>query len=253
MLLENKKGLIIGVANKRSLAWACAEMLAQQGARLAFSYQEHFADRVQELIRPLKDSYSFQMDITRDSDIDAGFSKLQQEFGSLDFLIHAVAHAKTEELEGHYVNTSREGYLMAQDISAYSLVAVSKRAVPLMPVGGSIVTLTYLGGERVVPNYNVMGVAKAALEMSVRYLASDLGEKQIRVNAISAGPVRTLASSGVGGFKKMLEAYPEKAPLHRNVEPAEVGNTALFLCSSLASGITGEVIHVDCGYHIMGM
>ena len=193
------------------------------------------------------------MDISKDSEIDAGFSRLQHEFGNIDFMIHAVAYAKTEELEGHFVDTSREGYSMAHDISAYSLVATAKRAVPLMPSGGSIITLTYLGGERVIPNYNVMGVAKASLEMSVRYLASDLGEKQIRVNAISAGPVRTLASSGVGGFKKILEVYPERAPLHRNVEPVEVGNTALFLCSSLASGITGEVIHVDCGYHIMGM
>lgn len=253
MLLENKKGLIIGVANKRSIAWACAEVLAQNGARLAFSYQDHFKDRVEELTQTLSNSYCFPMDITKDEEIDVGFQQLQQEFGTLDFVLHAVAHAKKEELEGQFVQTSREGYLMAQEISAYSLTAVSKRAVPLMSEGGSITTLTYIGGERVVPNYNVMGVAKAALEMSVRYLAADLGEKNIRVNAVSAGPIRTLASSGVSGFKKMLEAYSEKAPLRRNIEPEEVGNTVLFLCSRLSTGVTGEVIHVDCGYHVMGL
>jgi enoyl-[acyl-carrier protein] reductase I len=230
----------------------CGKLQAQ-GARLAFSYQSHFEDRAKELIQGLPQSYGFIMDVQEEAQLQHGFKQLHEEFGPLDFILHAIAHAKKEELQGHFVETSREGYLMAQDVSSYSLTAVARHALPLLTKGASITTLTYLGGERVVPNYNVMGVAKAALEMSVRYLAADLGEQGIRVNAVSAGPVRTLASSGVTGFKKMMDTYAEKTPLRRNIEAEEVANAVLFLASPLASGITGEILHVDCGYHIMGL
>lgn len=257
MLLEGKRGLIVGIANKRSLAWGIAQSVAREGARLAVTYQgERLEKNVRKLSEELTDPLILPCDVTSDEEMDAVVTAIRDELGGLDFLVHAVAFAVREELDGDFVDTSREGYRLAQDISSYSLTALTRRAVPLMPSaedgGGSVVTLTYLGGERVVPNYNVMGVAKAALEMSVRYLAVDLGPKAIRVNAISAGPIKTLASSGVHGISRMLEHHRNHAPLRRNTEQSEVGDTAAFLVSSLARGITGEVIHVDGGYHVLG-
>jgi enoyl-[acyl-carrier protein] reductase I len=242
MLLEGKKGVIVGVANKRSLAWGIAQAAARHGARLAFSYQgERLKENVDELAATLKDSVVFPLDVTKDEEIAGMAETVKRELGSVDFLVHAVAFAKREELDGRFVDTSRDGYLLAQNISSYSLTAVSRAIEPLMEGReGSIITLSYLGGERVVANYNVMGVAKAALEMSVRYLAADLGPKGIRVNAISAGPVKT------------LERYREIAPLRRNVLQEEVGDTGVFLASSMSRAITGEVIHVDSGFHVLG-
>ena len=256
MLLDGKQGLILGVANKRSLAWGIAQSVAREGARLALTYQgERLEENVRELAESLKDPLLLPCDVTRDEDIDALAARVQAEFGGLDFVVHAVAYALREELDGAFLNTSRDGYRLAQDISSYSLTAVARRTAPLMEArgGGSIVTLSYVGGERVVPHYNVMGVAKAALEMSVRYLANDLGPKGIRVNAISAGPVKTLAASGVHGFSKILEYHRSTAPLRKNTEQGEVGDTALFLVSSLGRGVTGEVIHVDGGMHVMAL
>ena len=255
MLLEGKVGLVLGIANKRSLAWGIAQAVSREGARLAVTYQgERLEENVRELAAGLRDPVILPCDVSRDEDIDVLMQGVQKELGGLDFVVHAVAYALREELDGEFLNTSREGYRVAQDISSYSLTAVARRAAPLMEGrSGSIVTLTYLGGERVVPHYNVMGVAKAALEMSVRYLASDLGPKGIRVNAISAGPIKTLAASGVHGISKMLEYHRTYAPLRRNTEQDEVGDAALFLVSPLSRGITGEVIHVDGGFHVMGM
>ena len=254
MLLENKRGLIVGIANKRSLAWGIAQSVAREGARLAVTYQgERLEKNVRSLAEQLDRPLVLPCDVTSDSEMDHVATSIADEMGGLDFMVHAVAFAMREELDGEFVDTSREGYRLAQDISSYSLTALSKRAAGLMgEEGGSIVTLTYLGGERVVPNYNVMGVAKAALEMSVRYLAADLGKEGIRVNAISAGPVKTLASSGVHGISKMLQHHREHAPLRRNTELSDVGDTALFLVSDWSRGITGEVIHVDGGYHALG-
>jgi enoyl-[acyl-carrier protein] reductase I len=254
MLLEGKRGLILGVANKRSIAWGIAQAVSREGARLALTYQgERLEENVRELAASLKDPVILPCDVTRDDDLKALAEGVQKELGGLDFVVHAVAFALREELDGEFLNTSREGYRVAQDVSSYSLTALAKAMVPLMTNGGSIVTLTYLGGERVVPHYNVMGVAKAALEMSVRYLASDLGPKGIRVNALSAGPIKTLAASGVHGLSKMLEYHRTHAPLRKNTEQEEVGDAALFLVSSLGRGVTGEVIHVDGGFHVMGM
>jgi len=255
MLLEGKNGLVLGIANKRSLAWGITQAVAREGARLAVTYQgERLEENVRELAAGLKDPVILPCDVSRDEDIDTLMRDVQKELGGLDFVVHAVAYALREELDGEFLNTSREGYRLAQDISAYSLTAVARRAVPLMEGrAGSIVTLTYLGGERVVPHYNVMGVAKAALDMSVRYLAADLGPRGIRVNAISAGPVKTLAASGVHGISKMLEYHRAHAPLRKNTEQEEVGDAALFLVSPLSRGVTGEVIHVDGGFHVMGM
>ncbi len=255
MLLEGKQGLILGIANKRSLAWGIAQVVAREGARLAVTYQgERLEENVRELAQGLQDPLILPCDVTKDEDIDALAASVKKELGSLDFVVHAVAYALREELDGEFVNTSREGYRIAQDISSYSLTAVARRAVPLMEGrGGSIVTLSYLGGERVVPHYNVMGVAKAALEMSVRYLAADLGPRGVRVNAISAGPVKTLAASGVHGLSKMLEHHRTYAPLRKNTEQEEVGDCALFLVSNLSRGLTGEVLHVDGGFHVLGM
>ncbi len=255
MLLEGKNGLVLGIANKRSLAWGITQAVAREGARLAVTYQgERLEENVRELAAALKDPVILPCDVSRDEDIDTLMRDVQKELGGLDFVVHAVAYALREELDGEFLNTSREGYRLAQDISAYSLTAVARRAVPLMEGrAGSIVTLTYLGGERVVPHYNVMGVAKAALDMSVRYLAADLGPRGIRVNAISAGPVKTLAASGVHGISKMLEYHRAHAPLRKNTEQEEVGDAALFLVSPLSRGVTGEVIHVDGGFHVMGM
>jgi len=255
MLLEGKVGLVLGIANKRSLAWGIAQSVSREGARLAVTYQgERLEENVRELAAGLRDPVILPCDVSRDEDIDALMEGVRKELGGLDFVVHAVAYALREELDGEFLNTSREGYRVAQDISAYSLTALSRRAAPLMEGRtGSIVTLTYLGGERVVPHYNVMGVAKAALECSVRYLAADLGPKGIRVNAISAGPIKTLAASGVHGISKMLEYHRTHAPLRKNTEQEEVGDAALFLVSPLSRGVTGEVIHVDGGFHVMGM
>jgi enoyl-[acyl-carrier protein] reductase I len=254
MLLEGKKGLILGVANKQSIAWAIAESASREGARLIFNYQnDRFKDKVEKLAEGLEGAKSFQCDVGNDDEIAAMMKGVEGEFGELDFLVHSIAYAPAEELAGEFVNTSRQGFATALEVSAYSLVAVSRAAAPLMKNGGSIVTLTYLGSERVVPNYNVMGVAKAALEASVRYLANDLGPRGVRVNAISAGPIRTLAARGVGGISKMVEAHREIAPLRHATEQAEVGDTALFLLSSLSRGVTGEIIYVDGGYHILGV
>jgi enoyl-[acyl-carrier protein] reductase I len=253
MLLEGKTGLIVGVANKHSIAWAIAQSAAREGARLAFNYQnERLQSNVEELVKTLDGARAYQCDVSNDGEIAALMAGVEADLGKLDFLIHSVAYAPREELTGEFVNTSREGFRTALDVSAFSLVALTRAAMPLMKDGGSVVTLTYLGAERVVPRYNVMGVAKAALESSVRYLAHDLGPKGVRVNAISAGPIRTLAARGVSGITKMVEHHREVAPLRRATEQAEVGDTALFLISSLARGITGEIIYVDGGYHILG-
>jgi len=254
MLLEGKKGLIIGVANKHSIAWAIAQSAASQGAKLFFNYQnERLKQNVEELAATVPGAKAVACDVANDSEIDSLMQQVQHEFGQLDFLVHSLAFAPREELTGQFVNTTRHGFATALDVSAYSLVAVSRAAMPLMSQGGSIVTLSYLGAERVVPHYNVMGVAKAALECSVRYLAYDLGPKNIRVNAISAGPIKTLAARGVSGITKMVDLHKEFAPLRRPTEQGEVGDTALFLLSSLGRGITGEVIYVDGGFNILGM
>jgi len=256
MLLDGKKGLILGVANKRSIAWGIAQAVAREGARLALTYQgERLEENVRELAASLKDPVILPCDVTRDEDLDTLAAAVERDLGGLDFVIHAVAFALREELDGEFLNTSREGFRVAQDISAYSLTALAKRTAPLMQArgGGSIVTLSSLGGGRVVPHYTVMGVAKASLEMSVRYLAADLGPRAIRVNAISAGPIKTIAASGVKGLSKMLEYHRTHAPLRRNTDQDEVGDAALFLVSPLGRGVTGEVIHVDGGFHVMGM
>ena len=255
MLLEGKTGLILGIANKRSLAWGIAQSVAREGARLAVTYQgERLEENVRELAAGLDRPVILPCDVSKDEDLETLAASVKSELGGLDFVVHAVAYAMREELDGEFVNTSREGYRMAQDISSYSLTALVRRTAPLMEGrGGSVVTLTYLGGERVVPHYNVMGVAKAALECSVRYLAADLGPKGIRVNAISAGPIKTIAASGVHGISKMLEYHRNNAPLRRNTEQEEVGDAALFFVSRLSRGITGEVLHVDGGFHVMGM
>jgi enoyl-[acyl-carrier protein] reductase I len=255
MLLEGKNGLVLGIANKRSIAWGIAQAVSREGARLAVTYQgERLEENVRELSAGLKDPVILPCDVAKDEDLKVLAARVKETLGHLDFVVHAVAFALREELDGEFVNTSREGYRVAQDISAYSLTALARETVPLMEGRpGSIVTLSYLGGERVVPHYNVMGVAKAALEMSVRYLAADLGPKGVRVNAISAGPIKTLAASGVHGLSKMLEYHRTNAPLRKNTEQEEVGDTAVFLVSHLGRGVTGEVIHVDGGFHVMGM
>ncbi len=254
MLLKDKTGLIVGVANKRSIAWSIAEALSREGARLAFNYQsERLEENVGNLATGLPGSTVLQCDVTKGEEIDALFAGIKSEFGHLDLMIHCVAYAQREDLEGAFLTTSAEGFRTALEVSAYSLTALAQRAAPLMEQGGSIVALTYLGSERVVPQYNVMGVAKAALEASVRYLAYDLGKKNIRVNGISSGPISTLAARGIPGFPKMLQFVRDKSPIPRNTDPAEVGDTALFLCSEMSRGMTGEVLFVDNGYHIMGM
>lgn len=251
--LAGKTGVIFGVANKRSIAWGITRAVVDAGARIALTYQgERLEKNVRELAASLQDPLVLPCDVTSDEEVDAVFKAIGENFGKLDFMVHSVAFANSDDLEGRFLDTSREGFRLALDISAYSLVSLTRAAVPLMKDGGSIVTMTYLGSERAVPGYNVMGVAKAALEASVRYLAADLGEQQIRVNAISAGPINTLAARGISGFMKMYAEFRDRAPMKRNVEVMEVGNTGLFLCSDLSKGITGEVIHVDCGYHMMG-
>ncbi len=251
-----KQGLIVGVANKRSLAWGIAQATAARGARLALTYQSRFEEHVNELAQTLEGgALVLPCDVGSDTDIDAVFARIDQEFGGLDFLVHGTAFASRDELQSPFVNTSREGFRLALDISTYSLIALTRGAAPLMRRrgGGSVVTLTYLGSDRVFPNYNVMGVAKAALEATVRYLAADVGPDNIRVNAVSAGPVKTLAAAGISGFSKILNVYPERAPLRRNVDVAEVGEAAAFLLSGASRGITGEVLMVDAGFHVSGM
>jgi enoyl-[acyl-carrier protein] reductase I len=254
--LQGKTGLIVGVANKRSIAWAIAQAASTAGARLAVTYQgERLEDNVRELSEALKDPLILPCDVTDDAQIAHVFSEIEREFGGLDFVVHGAAFAPREELSAPFSQTTRAGFKMSLDISAYSLIALARAAVPLMEPrgGGSIVTLTYLGSDRVFDNYNVMGVAKAALEASVRYLAADLGPKAIRVNAISAGPIKTLAASGISGFSSILQLYRDRAPLRRTVETAEVADAAVFLLSHAGRAVTGEVMMVDGGYHVTGM
>ena len=253
--LEGRVAVVFGVANKRSIAWSIAQGLHQAGAKLAITYQnERLELEAKDLILSLPGAEAFMCDVSKDEDIARVFSQLKDRYGKLHVLVHSVAFAPAEELKGDFVNTSREGFRVAHDVSVYSLIAVSRAAAPLMTDegGGSIVTMTYYGGEKVVPHYNVMGVAKAALDCTVRYLANDLGPRKIRVNAISAGPIKTLASRGISGLGDMLRSHSERAPLKRNVDVIEIGAAGVFLASDASSGITGEVIHVDCGYNIMG-
>src|SRR5690349_23568704 len=250
---SQRTAVIFGLANKRSIAWAIAQKLHQGGWQLAITYQnERLEQEAKDLITDLPGASGFMCDVSSDEQIAKLYDELKTRYGVLNGIVHSVAFAPAEELKGEFVNTSREGFRIAHDISVYSLVAVSRAAMPLMTSGGGIVTLTYYGAEKVVPKYNVMGVAKAALEASVRYLANDLGPKAIRVNAISAGPIKTLAARGILGLGDMLKSHAERAPLQRNVDVNEVGSTGVFLASDASSGITGEVIYVDCGYNIMG-
>ncbi len=254
-MLDGKTGIVFGVANKRSIAWAIAQAWAREGAKLAFTYQgERLKDNVTELTAAFgPDTLLLPCDVTKDEDIANVFKAVGEKFSKLNLLLHSVAYAPKEALEGEFVNTSREAFRVAHDVSAYSLVALARGAAPLMTDGGSIVAMSYYGAEKVVPHYNVMGVAKAALEASTRYLAYDLGPKKIRVNCISAGPVNTLAARGIAGFSEMLKHYEAHAPLKRNVLPEELGATGAFLASDGAAAITGQVLYVDAGYQIMGM
>ena len=248
-----KTAVIFGVANKRSIAWAIAQKLQQAGWRLAITYQnERLAQEAKGLIDELPGATGFMCDVSHDEQIAKLFEELKAKYGTLQGVVHSVAFAPAAELNGEFLNTTREGFRIAHDVSVYSLIAVAREAAPLMTHGGGIVTMTYYGAEKVVPKYNVMGVAKAALEASVRYLANDLGAQNIRVNAISAGPIKTLAARGISGLGEMLKSHAERAPLKRNVDPGEVGATAAFFLSEAGSGITGETIYVDCGYNIMG-
>ncbi len=253
--LNGKVGLVVGVANKRSIAWGIAQAWHQAGATLAFTYQ---GERVKENVKQLaagigQDNLLLPCDVTKDEELDQVFKEVEQQYGKLDILLHAIAFAPKDALEGEFVDTTREAFNVAHDVSAYSLVALTQRAAPLMKDGGSVVAMTYYGSEKVVPHYNVMGVAKASLEASARYLAYDLGPKKIRVNCISAGPVNTLAARGISGFSNMLKHYESQAPLKRNVTSDELGATATFLASDGAAAITGQTIYVDSGYQIMGM
>src|ERR1039457_284989 len=252
--LAGKTAVVFGLANKRSIAWGIAQKLHEAGATLAICYQnERMKLEAESLINDLPGASGFQCDVSNDTEIDAVFAAIGEKYGKIAILVHAVAFAPAAELRGDFLNTSREGFRVAMDVSVYSLVAVSRAAAPLMEDGGSILTMTYYASEKVVPRYNVMAVAKAGLECSVRYLAYELGKKKIRVNAISAGPIKTLAARGIAGFIDMLKGHEERAPLGRRVEVEEVGNTGVFLASDASSGITGEVIYVDCGYNIMGL
>jgi enoyl-[acyl-carrier protein] reductase I len=251
--LEGRAAVVFGVANKRSIAWSIAQGLHNAGAKLAITYQnERLEQEAKDLILSLPGAEALMCDVSSDASIDSLFAQLKERYGRLHILVHSVAFAPAEELKGDFVNTTREGFRVAHDVSAYSLNALSRGAAPLMEDGGSIITMTYYGAEKVVPHYNVMGVAKAALECTVRYLAYDLGKRKIRVNAISAGPIKTLAARGISGLGDMLKSHAERAPLGRNVDVQEVGATGVFLASDASSGITGEVIYVDCGYNIMG-
>jgi enoyl-[acyl-carrier protein] reductase I len=252
--LAGKTFVIMGVANKRSIAWGIARSLDQSGANLIFTYAgERFEKPVRDLVATLDGNHDLILpcDVTSDEDVAKCFETIKDQVGTIHGLAHCIAFAKTEELAGNFSDTSREGFLLAHNISSYSLTIISKYAQPLMAEGGSIVALTYIGGERVMPNYNIMGVAKASLEMSVRYLAADLGKHGIRVNAISSGPIRTLSAKGISDFNTILREIEEKAPLRRNTTPEEVGDTAVFLFSDMSRGITGETLHVDSGYHVL--
>ncbi len=253
-LMHGKRGLIMGVANDRSIAWGIAQALHDAGAELAFTYQgDTFKKRVLPLIEPLKPAAAIDCDVTEQGSLDAAFAALRGVWPSLDFVVHAIAFSDKDQLKGRYVDTTPENFTATMNVSCYSFTAVAQRAEKMMPNGGSMVTLTYYGAEKVMPHYNVMGVAKAALEASVRYMAEDLGKRAIRVNAISAGPIKTLAASGVGDFRYILKWNELNAPLRRTVTTEEVGGTALFLLSDLGRAVTGETLHVDCGYHVVGM
>jgi enoyl-[acyl-carrier protein] reductase I len=252
--MKGKRGLIMGVANDRSIAWGIAEALHRAGAELAFTYQgDAFKKRVVPLVTPMKPAALVDCDVSNQGSLDALFSELKTKWDTLDFVVHAIAYSDKDQLKGRYIDTTPDNFRMTMDISCYSFTAVAQRAEKMMPNGGSMVTLSYFGAEKVMPHYNVMGVAKAALEASVRYMAEDLGKRNIRVNAISAGPIKTLAASGVGDFRYILKWNEYNSPLRRNVTTEEVGNTALFLLSDLGSAVTGECLHVDAGYHIVGM
>ncbi|MBV8205996.1 MAG: enoyl-ACP reductase [Acidobacteria bacterium] len=251
--LQGRTAVVFGVANKRSIAWAIAQRLASAGAQIAITYQnERLELEARELIAALPGAEGFRCDVSNDAEIEQLFAALKARYGSLHALVHSVAFAPAADMNNPFLQTTREGFRIAHDVSVYSLIALARSAAPLMTEGGSLMTLTYYGAEKVVPNYNVMGVAKAALEAAVRYLSYDLGRQKIRVNAISAGPIKTLAARGVSGLGEMLKTQAERSPLQRNIEVGEVGNAALFLASDLSSGITGETIYVDCGYNIMG-
>ena len=253
-LMSGKRGLIMGLANNRSIAWGIAQALHEQGAELAFTYQgENLEKRMRPLAESLGSNLIVECDVTNEDALDATFAEIEKQWGTLDFVVHAIAFSNKEELKGRYVDTSPENFAMTMNISCYSFTAVAQRAEKLMPNGGSMVTLSYYGSQRVMPHYNVMGVAKAALEASVRYMAKDLGKKNIRVNAISAGPIKTLAASGVGDFRYLMKWNELNAPLKRNVTIDEVGGSALYLLSDLSTAVTGVIHNVDCGYHVIGM
>ncbi len=254
-VLDGKTALIFGVANHNSVAWAISQKLAEAGARLAFTYQERMESSVRRVTAGMPDAPVIPCDVQSDADLDAAFAQVNKAFGGLDILIHSVAFAPTDDLKGRVSQISRQGYMTALDISAYSLIAMARRAEPLMEQrgGGSIVAMTYLGSERVVRGYNLMGIAKAALEATIRYLAWDLGEKNIRVNGISAGPMRTLSARGVGSLNEMMQHFEEVAPLHRNIDQSDVGDLAAFLCSPSARNLTGDSFFVDAGFHLMGI
>ncbi len=252
--LKGKVAVVFGLANKRSIAWGIAQKLSEAGATLAICYQNERLQRdAESLAAELPSARTFQCDVSVDEQIDTLFATLKETYGTLHTIVHAVAFAPSDAIKNDFLLTTRDDFRIAHDVSVYSLIAVSRAAVPLMTEGGSILTLTYYGSTKVFPNYNVMGVAKAGLEATVRYLAASLGSKNIRVNAISAGPIKTLAARGIGDFSKILDAVTDRAPLHRNVDQLEVGGAALFLSSDLASGITGEITYVDCGYNITGL
>jgi enoyl-[acyl-carrier protein] reductase I len=251
--MEGRVAVVFGVANKRSIAWSIAQGLHEAGAKVVITYQnERLEQEAKDLILSLPGAEGYMCDVSSDEAIEKLFAQLKEKHGKLHAIVHSVAFAPAAELSGDFINTTREGFRIAHDVSVYSLIAVSRAAAPLMTDGGSIITMSYYGAEKVVPHYNVMAVAKAALECTVRYLASDLGKHKIRVNAISAGPIKTLAARGISGLGEMLKAHAERAPLHRNVEVKEVGSTGVFLASDASSGITGETIYVDCGYNVMG-
>jgi enoyl-[acyl-carrier protein] reductase I len=253
-LLEGKNALVIGVANKRSIAWAVAQAMSREGARLALTYQN---ERVEKMVRDCAEQIPgtpmIQMDAADDAQIEAAYRQLGEQFDKLDILVYSIAFANADEMNGRFVDTSRDGFKQALEISAYSLIAVTRKALPLMTQGGSVMTMTYIASERVFPSYNVMGVAKATLEAIVRYLAADLGPQGVRVNALSPGPVTTLAAAGVPGFKGFAKSHAERAPLRRGTDKAEVGDTAVFLASDLSRGITGETVFIDGGYHVLGI
>ncbi len=253
-MLQGKRGIVFGVANEYSIAWAIAKAAHEHGAQLAITYQnERFEETVKKLAATLNEPLVLQCDVSEDEQIVRVYDEIAKQWGKLDFVVHSIAYAPRSALEGKFIDTTRSDFLLAHDISVYSFVAVTRHAVPLMTNGGSILTLTYLGSERAVPGYNVMGVCKAALEACVRYLAAELGERNIRVNALSPGPIKTLAARGIPGFTKMLEIVKERTPMKRSTTQEEVGKMAVILLSDYASSITGEVIYVDCGYHIMGL